>query len=419
MCAIYGIVWNDEHTQTERGHLFGVLARASSGRGRDAQSTHSARIAGRPTTLGWNRATPTTEAASGRLQPYTADGVSYFFHNGTVANDKELGGLDGEIDSEVLPRVLDTANASLLASSLLKVRGSYALAVATPNELYLAANYKPLYYCRVAGVGLVYASLASDVQAVLDSAKEDAIAPVKLEPYSVRALLAGESVRRVQPVSKVCVIASGGLDSTVAAAILRSQGKDIHLLHFSYGCRASAPELDAVRSIAQRMRCDYSVLEMPRSSVAGSTLTSDADKELAEGADGAEYAHEWVPARNFQMLALAVGWAESRGFDAVAYGGNLEESGAYPDNEMELIRILNTAMANVVHDGASMTLLDPVGHLMKHEIVSEGHRVSAPLDLTWSCYASRTLHCGKCGPCFMRRTAFARALLSDPITYAL
>lgn len=419
MCAIYGILWNDDASRAGGQALFNVLAKASAGRGRDAVSRYETRVSDRPASLGWNRATPTTELAQGRSQPYTSDGICYVFHNGTVANDFELGRQEGEIDSEVLPRVLNSCSASGLYESLLRVRGSYALAVVTPSEIYLAANYKPLYYCRVEGVGLVYGSLASDVQAVLDAVGDDMVAPVKLEPYSVKALISHDVARRTTSVSRVCVIASGGLDSTVAAGLLRSEGREVHLLHFGYGCRASGPELQAVQRIAKRLGCSYSVMDMPRASVSGSTLTTDTDKALAQGADGAEYAHEWVPARNFQMLALAVGWAESRGFDAVAYGGNLEESGAYPDNEMELVRLLNAAMPNVVQDGASMTLLDPVGHLMKHEIVSEGHRVHAPLDVTWSCYTSQDTHCGKCGPCFMRRTAFVRAGIKDPIEYAL
>ena len=51
------------------------------------------------------------------------------------------------------------------------------------------------------------------------------------------------------------------------------------------------------------------------------------------GEAGAEFAHEWVAARNFNFLAQATGIAEAHGYPFIALGVNLEEAGAYPDNE--------------------------------------------------------------------------------------
>ena len=117
------------------------------------------------------------------------------------------------------------------------------------------------------------------------------------------------------------------------------------------------------------------------------------------------------------MLSLATGYAESHGYDVIALGTNLEESGAYPDNEMIFIKKLNEVLPYAVNLDAHVRIEMPVGHLMKHEIVRLGHETGAPIDVTWSCYHAGSQHCGVCGPCTMRRKAFQMESLKDPISY--
>ena len=54
---------------------------------------------------------------------------------------------------------------------------------------------------------------------------------------------------------------------------------------------------------------------------------------------------------------------------------------------------------------------------MKKDIVELGLKINAPLDLTWSCYENDELHCGKCGPCTMRKTAFNMLNEQEVIEY--
>jgi 7-cyano-7-deazaguanine synthase len=130
---------------------------------------------------------------------------------------------------------------------------------------------------------------------------------------------------------------------------------------------------------------------------------------------GAEFAKEWVPARNLLMIAHAVAFAEANGFGSVVLGNNLEEAGAYPDNEEEFTHLLDQTLDYAVAADHRVRLEAPVGHLMKHEIVAEGQRIGVPWHLTWSCYRGGSQHCGRCGPCFMRREAFRRNGMDDPV----
>ena len=143
-----------------------------------------------------------------------------------------------------------------------------------------------------------------------------------------------------------------------------------------------------------------------------------SDSNIAGGEAGAEFAHEWVPARNLVMLAMATAFAEARGIGYIVLGNNLEEAGAYPDNEPEFINRFNDLLPFAVGDGKRVKVVMPVGNYMKHEIVAIGHEVGAPLHLTWSCYRAGPIHCGTCGPCYMRRTAFEINKLPEVIQYA-
>ena len=210
----------------------------------------------------------------------------------------------------------------------------------------------------------------------------------------------------------------------MAASWAVSGGYDVELLHFSYGCHATSNELHAVNNVADSLGVKLNTIETDFFKRAGgSTLVvenpdSSDQSVISNGEAGAELAHEWVPARNLVFLSLATAFAEARGFDYIVLGGNLEESGAYADNEYSFQRDFEALLPGALNLGHQVRLLIPLGNLMKREIVELGIKLGAPLDLTWSCYKHGALHCGNCGPCYMRRTAFKMANQPEVIEYA-
>jgi 7-cyano-7-deazaguanine synthase len=388
-----------------------------------------------------NRAEPTTEyvrfKGNSDIQPFVANGF-VVTHNGTVANDKQLEqdlGLTREtpIDSAIIPPLLNKlwdgslAGLGRILSDM--IVGSYALAVVdlrNPRKLFLAANYKPLFLEYDENLDAVFfSSFDHYIQPTIDPIWLRA--PLKqLTPYSAVSIDTSKnydevSLWRKSGGKRVLAVCSSGLDSTTAAAYMIKQGYDVTLLHFRYRHRAEIREFEQIKKIADRLGVPLIVVDTDlfKNYMSASPLL-DVHMNIStvnKGESGAEFAHEWVPARNLVFLSIATGIAESQGYDYVALGNNLEEAGAFSDNEMMFIRKFNELLPYATNLQKRVQVLMPVGNLMKHEIVRLGLEIGAPLDLTWSCYNGGQKHCGECGPCYMRRKAYQIVGVRDPVEY--
>lgn len=400
--------------------------------------------------LGNVRAEPTTEwvkeKSDSDVQPYK-DSNWTIVHNGTIANDKELEAegyhktLGTVIDSAIIPSVLGSPAIGPLTlrrfqRGLSKLKGSYAT-IAMPNDgthrIFVGCNYKPIYVVRGAKGAMWF---ASQPQYITHVSHDIGVEPFKLAPYSVyslevknrkievRKLLRSLYPERKEIFARALVVASGGLDSTVAAAeTVKEFGREnTTLLHFTYGCRAQHRERQAIMDINAALQ----LTDVPRfldvealfKSIAFTSSLINRKAKLAGPIEGSEYAYEWVPARNLIFLSLATAIAENEDFSYIVLGNNLEESGAYPDNEPEFVHLFNNVLPLAVNEGKRLEVTMPVGNMMKHEIVKRGLEIGAPLAYTWSCYEGGDKHCGKCGPCFMRRTAFLMSGQQDRVQYA-
>lgn len=390
-----------------------------------------------------NRAEPTTEYVREKspsdIQPF--GNIIYISHNGIIANDHELErkyqlSRISTIDSSIIPPLLEAQwdgsvdnLATILGSELL---GSFALAIVSRKKadtIFLACNYKPLFLEYEPRNDVLY---FSSLEQYLQSQNLPIwrVNPLRqMSPYSILSI----STKKVwseasisnarQPVTRksTLVVCSAGLDSTVAAKLMVDRGDAVSLLHFKYGQRAEVREESALKSIGSSLGCEVQVVELDlfKKVIRHSRLTETLGEiESARGGEaGAEFAHEWVPARNLVFLSVAVAIAEAQGYHVVALGNNLEEAGAYPDNEMIFVQKLNEVLPYATNLNKRVRLEMPVGNLMKHEIVKLGVEIGAPLSLTWSCYEGGLNHCGKCGPCYMRRKGFQINGWQDVVTY--
>ncbi|AOL16290.1 7-cyano-7-deazaguanine synthase QueC [Sulfolobus sp. A20] len=383
-----------------------------------------------------NRAEPTTEYVRQKtlddIQPFV--GERYIItHNGIIANDIELEkkyelSRKTRIDSAILPPMLDKMwNGSIedLRDIINQIRGSYALVIGDklyPDRIFLVNNFKPLYMAYDYHLDAVFFSSLDDYFEVKPF---DPVNVTKLEPYSITMVNLKKEIYSVPLIEKknnkrVLVIASGGLDSTVAATKLIREGYEVALLHFNYHHKAEEKEREAIKKISEYLNVPLIEISTDLFKMIGHTTLLKGGGEIVKdrkGEEGAEFAHEWVPARNLIFMSVALAIAEAYNYDAIASGINLEEAGAYPDNEMEFIRMLQKLSPYATGPNKKIDVLMPVGNLVKHEIVKLGLKMGAPLHLTWSCYEGGDKHCGKCGPCYMRKTAFKINGVKDPVEY--
>ncbi len=384
-----------------------------------------------------NRAEPTTERVDHKseedIQPFESE---HFIvtHNGLIANDREIEAKYNiprrtRIDSAVIPGFLESrwkgGSIESLAEDIRELKGSYAMIIADkrrPDRVFLVQNFKPIYMAYDYELGAVFFSSLDDY---LNYGPTDRANVRKLRPYTAVEVDRNLSLKQVDLLGqrerkKVLVVASGGLDSTVAATKLLKEGHEITLLHFNYRHKAEEKEREAIRRISRHLNVDFVEVDTDLFRIIGGSTLLKGEGEIVrgnEGEEGAEFAHEWVPARNLVFIAIAIAIAEAKGYDAVASGINLEEAGAYPDNEMEFVRLLNALSPYAVGPNKRVEVLMPVGNLVKHEIVKLGLQLGAPLHLTWSCYEGGEKHCGTCGPCYMRKKAFKINGVEDPVEY--
>jgi 7-cyano-7-deazaguanine synthase len=228
----------------------------------------------------------------------------------------------------------------------------------------------------------------------------------------------------------VCL--SGGMDSTVCAT-LAARDYDSFGVHFSYGQRTQARELQAARDVAKAVGLQE-LMELETDlfrRIGGSALTDttiavpDARSEVGEsevggGAStrqGAEVPVTYVPFRNAHFLSAAVSWAEVLGAKTVFIGAVEQDSSGYPDCRPAYYEAFNELIQRGTKEGG-IRVVTPLIKLRKHEIVTLGVELGAPLHVSWSCYSGETEACGVCESCDLRLRAFSAAGVADPILYA-
>jgi 7-cyano-7-deazaguanine synthase len=225
--------------------------------------------------------------------------------------------------------------------------------------------------------------------------------------------------------SRAVVLASGGLDSTVTAAIARRDGYELYFLTVDYGQRHRV-EVQQARRIAAAMGItNHLVCAVDLRAIGGSALTTDRavpkDREAAERAAGVPITY--VPGRNLIFLSLAAAHAEAVGATTIYFGANVLDYSGYPDCRPEFIRAFEAAVKEGTRAGAegkAVHVRTPLLKLSKAEIIREGVVLNVPFHLTHSCYDPvGELACGRCDSCLIRREGFVKAGVVDPTRYAI
>ncbi|HZC80887.1 MAG TPA: 7-cyano-7-deazaguanine synthase QueC [Nitrospiraceae bacterium] len=221
------------------------------------------------------------------------------------------------------------------------------------------------------------------------------------------------------------VLASGGLDSTVTAALAKEEGYELFFLTIAYGQRHIV-EVERARQVAAALGVrNHLVMNLDLRAIGGSALTGQAavPKDRAGAERRRSIPVTYVPGRNLIFLSIAAAYAEVVGASFIYFGANVVDYSGYPDCRPEFIHAFEEAVKEGTKagtEGNPLHVKAPLLMLTKAEIIRRGLELHVPFHLTHSCYdPSGDQACGRCDSCIIRREGFAKAGVVDPIAYAI
>ena len=110
----------------------------------------------------------------------------------------------------------------------------------------------------------------------------------------------------------VCIM-SGGMDSTLAAYMMKDEGYEIIGLHFNYEQRTQTKELEAFHSICKRLEVkDPYVVNLDFLALLGASALTDKSIEVPTSGIEEGVPITYVPFRNGIFISIATAIAEKR-----------------------------------------------------------------------------------------------------------
>ncbi len=219
---------------------------------------------------------------------------------------------------------------------------------------------------------------------------------------------------------KSVVLLSGGLDSATCLALARADGTEPRALSVLYGQR-HREEIEASKRVAKALGAvEHKFVRVELDAFGGSALT--ADIEVPKDRDESqmtEIPSTYVPARNTVLLALALGYAEVTGAEAIYAGVNAVDYSGYPDCRPEFVdafQKLARLATKAGVEGRPIEIRTPLIRLTKAEIIERGLALGVDYGMTHSCYDPVDGRaCGRCDACLIRKAAFESLGMRDPV----
>lgn len=199
---------------------------------------------------------------------------------------------------------------------------------------------------------------------------------------------------------------SGGLDSVVATAMMRSS-VPVHLaLTFDYGQRAAQREIAAAQKFCELWKIPHRILDLSWLGDASPSALNNPHQSLPHLASTEldtvtvttqSAAAVWVPNRNGVFLNIAAAIAEAENVPWIVAGFNREEATTFPDNSPNYVEALNQSLHYSTQ--GKVALISPTQAMVKKEIVAWASEHNVPLQQIWPCYEGGETWCRKCESC--------------------
>lgn len=219
---------------------------------------------------------------------------------------------------------------------------------------------------------------------------------------------------------KAIILLSGGLDSSTALYVAKSQGFDeLYAITFKYGQKHDK-EIKSAMAVARHAGVkEHKIVELLLNQWKGSSLT-DPGMNIQDGnVERNTIPDTYVPARNMVFLSVAASYADALEITDIFIGVSEVDYSGYVDCREEFIRSMEQTVNLGTVLGAEkkkrITIHAPFLHMTKAEEIQLGVKLGVDFGLTWSCYRGTEKPCGRCDSCLLRAKAFREAQVKDPL----
>lgn len=200
----------------------------------------------------------------------------------------------------------------------------------------------------------------------------------------------------------VVALVSGGIDSLVMSKIIEKQGETVRPIFIDYGQRAARKEWSACKRLFRE--CNLPEVIKVDLNGYGKLIPSgltDKSKNIYDDA--------FLPGRNMLFLLVGSAYAHHKGEKIVAIGLLSEEAHLFPDQTENFIVNANFALNSALDD--TLTIVTPLIHFSKSQVIKLAEHYNIPLGNTYSCHSGADRYCGKCVSCMELINSGAKDLL--------
>ncbi|MEJ2373259.1 MAG: 7-cyano-7-deazaguanine synthase QueC, partial [Sulfurimonas sp.] len=175
-----------------------------------------------------------------------------------------------------------------------------------------------------------------------------------------------------ETIKKAVCIMSGGMDSTLAAYMMKNKGYEIVGVHFNYDQRTQTKELQCFEAICNELDVKQKyILDLDFFAKLGASALTDKNIDVPTSGVEEGVPVTYVPFRNGIFLSMAAAIAEKEGASVIAIGVVEEDSSGYPDCREHYIEAMQKAINLGTKDETNIEIKMPLVHLKKSEIVLE------------------------------------------------
>ncbi len=234
----------------------------------------------------------------------------------------------------------------------------------------------------------------------------------------------------IKPINSAVVLLSGGLDSTIALALLtKYKGADnIKALSFYYGQKQEY-ELKCAAMITKKLGVEHQKVNLKFLSDFSMGFSSNVDPSMdtptIKEILGDPQPSTYIPHRNLLLLSIAAAYAETKNVESIVCGIQEQDEYSYWDANSEFVNNLNNVLSG--NRKNAINIVAPFSSLNKADEILLLKECYGNIDLladTLTCYDphqdASTLElskpCGVCPACAERSRAFEKVGLTDPVT---